>query len=607
MHNLCGTCLILLATISWSAAALSPSGTNEPPLFVVLADTGVKRDGLPVLKPAPEARRCREVLEQGFSGRLLRLYRYVQTHRFRRDGTPIEPAYLALTGNQGGFPCFGFFLDEAPKRGVAYIDLYRTSALSGRFGAMDQIFPHELTHVIVRQLAGEAPEGGANQMHAIGVRTDPQTAFNEGFAEVAQVLAVDDEDAVPETRALVTDTRTAQHAESQFQQYGRTLTAAWAPAPRGRLTFPFWFSQSEQVLRYHAVKVNRFAFEPPVPDRLLRGPDVYRAYLIANVVPGDPSGSRKSQGQMLSTEGVVSALFSRWVTDKALQARYCEPSFYAPFGVKPEEVSPLENAYLKLFHALDQAKPHDAAALVRAYLAAFPDEAPAVEAVKRSIGLDPHWQPPVEIWLASTNFHTGTSLFDQFRGRPQEHTFDLNAASLVDLMSVEGMTRETAQAIRKGVPYAGLADLRRVPVVTPDLAARFAQMEAAMRQLRAESAEQASSMNLAVILKPYGYRAALWLGVSAVLATFLYLRVRPTRWWRAALNGFVVAFLGLLAAWLCEGLGGALAWLVPVIAFGVPAALWQLAWRKSRAGAERVFAAWSLAAVVPFLLTRAWF
>ena len=331
----------------------------------------------------------------------------MQTLRFKRDGTPIEPAYLALTENQGGFPRFGFFLDGAPKRAVAYIDLHRNSALSGRFGAMDQIFPHELMHVIVRQLAGEAPEGGANQMHAIGVRTDRPTAFNEGFAEAAQVLAVDDADAAPETRALAVDARQAQSAESRLTEFRRALTAAWAPAPRGRMTFPLWFSQSEQALRYYAVKANRFAFESPVPDRLLYGPDVYRAYLLENVMPGELSGVRKSPGRMLATEGVVSALFSRWVANKALQTSYREESFYASFGVKPEDVPPLENAYLKLFHALDVAKPHDAAALVRAYVAAFPEEANAIEAVMQHIGFDLHWQPPVEIWLANPHSRPG--------------------------------------------------------------------------------------------------------------------------------------------------------------------------------------------------------
>ncbi len=344
MRPLCATCLLVFAVIQSSPAAVSPLATNAPPLLVVLADTGVKRDGLPVLTPSAEGRRYSGVLERGFSGRLLRLYRWVQSYRLRRDGTPIEPAYLALTGNQGGFPRYGFYLDGTAKRGVAYIDLYRNSVLSGRFGAMDQIFPHELTHVIVRQLAGEAPEGGANQMHAIGVRTDRPTAFNEGFAEAAQVLAIDDVDAAPETRLLAQDTRQVQGVESRLNQYRRALTAIWAPAPRARMTFPLWFSQNEQAMRYYAVKANRFAFELPAPDRLLHGPDVYRAYLLENVMPGDRSGVRKTPGQMLSTEGVISALFSRWVADTALQTSYRGDSFYAAFGVKRGGVPPLENA-----------------------------------------------------------------------------------------------------------------------------------------------------------------------------------------------------------------------------------------------------------------------
>jgi hypothetical protein len=607
MCHLSATCLLFLATIQLSWAALGTPSTNEPPLLVVLGDTGAKRDGLDVLTQSPEGHRCGEVLGRGFSGRLLRLYRWVQVQRFKRDGTPIEPAYLALTKNQGGFPRFGFFLDGAPKREVAYIDLHSNSALSGRFGAMDQIFPHELMHVIVRQIAGEAPEGGANQMHAIGVRTDRPTAFNEGFAEAAQVLAVDDPDAAPETRALVGDTRQAENAESRLIEYRKALTATWAPAPRARMTFLLWFSQTEQAWRYYAVKANRFAFESPVPDRLLRGPDVYRAYLLDNVLPGDLSGARKSPGRMLSTEGVVSALFSRWVADKALQTSYREESFYEPFGVKREDVLPLENAYLKLFHAMDVAKPQHAAGLVRAYLAAFPEEASAVESVMEHIGFDTHWQPPVEIWLANAAFSTGTTLFDQFRGRRREHTFDLNAASLVDLMSVEGVTRETAEAIRRGAPYTGLSDLRQVAAVKPDLAARFARMEGAMQRLRAQAVEETASMDLSALLKPYGYRALLWLLVSAALAALLYLRVRQIRWWRAALNGLFAALLGPGAAWLSDALGGAVAWLLPVAVFGVPATLWQFARRKPAVSGGQVLAAWALAGLAPFLVTRAWF
>src|SRR4029079_1036090 len=109
------------------------------------------------------------------------------------------------TDNQGGFPRKGFVMNGLVQADVAYIDLHRRSTLSGRYGAMDQIFPHELLHIVVATLAGEAPEGEANQVHAVGVTTDRVTAFNEGFAEHAQVMAIDDDDAVPETRALRDD------------------------------------------------------------------------------------------------------------------------------------------------------------------------------------------------------------------------------------------------------------------------------------------------------------------------------------------------------------------------------------------------------------------
>jgi hypothetical protein len=223
------------------------------------------------------------------------------------------------------------------------------------------------------------------------------------------------------------------------------------------------------------------------------------------------------------------------------------------------------------------------------------------------IGIDPHWQPSVEVWLANTAFTTGTTLFDQFRGRPRVHTFDLNAASIVDLMSVEGVTREAGEAIRRGAPYSGLSDLRRVPAVAPDLAARFARMDGAMQGLRAEAVEETASSNLSAILMPYGYRALLWLVVSAALAAFLYHRVRPVRWWRAMLDGFFATLLGLSAAWLSDAMGGAVAWLLPVAALGVPAAFWQLTWRKSATSSGRVLAAWALAGSAPFLVTRAWF
>jgi hypothetical protein len=145
-----------------------------PPLLVILEPTGKTRDGLPVLTRHRDGARVEAVLARGFSGRLLRLYALEQEFLSRATGRTPEPAYLLLSDRQGGFPQFGFYLDGVKKADVGWVDLHRTSTLSGRFGAMDQIFPHELLHVIVHQLAGEPRESGANQMHALTVLTSDE-------------------------------------------------------------------------------------------------------------------------------------------------------------------------------------------------------------------------------------------------------------------------------------------------------------------------------------------------------------------------------------------------------------------------------------------------
>ena len=149
------------------------------------------------------------------------------------------------------------------------------------------------------------------------------------------------------------------------------------------MRFLLWFSQSEQVQRYWQVKANAFARAPAIPARLLLAGDKYRAYLYRSVMPGTSNDPPKSAGEMLSTEGVVAHLFWRLVTTPALGERIRDDAFYDMFGARVEELTPLENVYLKIFHALAAGKPSDTAGLLRAYVRAFPDEAQAVHAVVR--------------------------------------------------------------------------------------------------------------------------------------------------------------------------------------------------------------------------------
>jgi hypothetical protein len=284
-------------------ASTSVRAADDLPLLRVMAPTGTEREGLPVYTAHPNGPAV-DVLSHGFSGRLLRLYRWEQRFLARRNGRAIEPAYLLLSTKEGGFPRFGFWLDGQRKDGVGHVDLHERLIRSSGFGALDQIFPHELLHVIVRQLAGPpAGPGGANQVHAIGVRTDRIIAFHEGFAEHAQVMAVDDLDARPATAALAASPGPAQVADERLRRYRRAVEARWALAPASRMAFVLWFSQTEQVLRYHAVKANRFAREPPIDLRRFGGEDLYAAYLLENTLPGEAHGPFKTTARLLATEG----------------------------------------------------------------------------------------------------------------------------------------------------------------------------------------------------------------------------------------------------------------------------------------------------------------
>ncbi len=578
------------------------SGTE--PRLVVLRDTGQEREGLPVVEPHPEAAKWEAVLGTGYSGKLLRLYALEQEYLRRKAGTNVEPAYLVLSQHQGGFPRFGFYLNEVKKADAGWVDLHESSAISGRFGAMDQIFPHELLHVMLHQLVGEFPVSGANQVHAVGVRTDPVIAFDEGFAEHSQILAVDDPQAVTGTKTLIDNAAIEHRARTDVSRYVNDLSHWYMPCKPSQMRFLVWFSRSEQVLRYHAVKANEFAREASVPDSLWNRSDKYGAYLAHSVAPGDSESSPKSVPVMLSTEGVVAHLFWRWVTHPAIQDRKCGDDFYAAFGIQSDEVSPLENAYLKLITVLAEKRPHTTAELVLAYRELFPEEQADVDKLVRAVllGQDlPAVQP--EIWLANPAFTTGTSLFDQFRGMPRSHTFDVNAASKMDWLTVPGVTAEQAEQLAAQAPFASLDDLGTRMKWSESQRQQLADMASEMDRLRAESGEE-DSIQIAQLLIPYLWRLLALVTCATICGAWLALRTGVQRWWTSTMIACVASLLVVTLAWIvtCP------AWypfLVPTVLGGTPWLLWRAAIRRKLWFVLQPLFVWFAASIPALLITRA--
>jgi hypothetical protein len=586
--------VVLLARPAFLAAQVAAPA--DVPLLVVLTDTGQVRDGLHVFAPHPAAARVSAALQRGFPARLVRLYRMEQSYLSRATGSSIEPAYLEFSRRQGGFPGFGFHLGAQAKSRAGYVDLYEPRDIRPRFGGVDQIFPHELAHVILRQLTGEPPRGGSTQGHAIGVRTDPLVAFDEGFAEHFQVMALDDPDVDPGTRALRDDPYWQARATRDAEAYREAMTARWAPAARARLAFMFWYSGDEQLWRYHSVKANAFARQTAVPARLLRRSDPYAAYLLENVLPASASDPPKTAAQMVATEGWVSTLFWRWATDDALRNRYRDEAFYAAFGVARGDVPPELNVYLKLFHALHAAKPHSAMAAVAAYRSVFPEDAADVDAIVRDLLLGQPWPSGPEIWLANPAYDVGTRVFDQYRAAPRAHSFDLNAASESDLVAVPGVDLELARSIRAHGPYATLAGLRGVAGVSDGLLQRFESMADAAA--RGQAPEEGAD-GLIGLLWSFGMRAlAAWIG-SAVAGAVLFKRVRRCGWPRAVASALAASFVTLVVAWL----EGSIIWtaFAGLVVLGAPGLLLSVRQRPLLPALARTGLAW-LSAVAPALV-----
>jgi len=599
--------LLVVLSVSVPGRAESTEAADLPPLLAVLTETGEERDGLPVLAPHPDTEQIAEQLNRGISRELTTVYRYLQIAESRASASSVEPVYILLSSKRGGFVRYGFWLNGVRKDDVPFVDVHREKRFAGYFGAMDQIFPHELAHAILHEMGIERSQAArANQLHGVGVRTDRFVAFNEGFAEHFQVMAVDHPGADPSTRALGHDVEQLAAVRRQLEKYRGELTARVSLATRMRIGFPLWFGRSEQTLRYFAVKRNEFAYQPQIPDRLLHS-DPYRAYLLESLLPGDPEGERRTVARLVATEGAISSLFHRWASNEALRTAMREEGFYAAYGTDPDEITPQQNVYLKIFHVARERRPTDVLQLIDGYRELFPDEVAVLDEVVAESFSGQSVDAPPEIWLANDSFEVGTTLYDQFRSSPRIHTFDLNAASLTDLMGVPGMSLDRARALLSAAPFVSIEDVRDVNGIDADLFDRLIVMHRAMNDL-ADTIDP-DALSFSKILAPYVWRICVVLFLAAVLGGIVH-GVARNRWGapvgrlRCAWNGAVAAIVGVFTSWI---VGAPLAAIAAVtLLCGLPAALRQT-WRKERAVvALVVLVAWLGASIPGVVLTLAW-
>lgn len=255
--------------------------------------------------------------------------------------------------------------------------------------------------------------------------------------------------------------------------------------------------------------------------------------------------------------------------------------------------------------AFFEGRPATAAELLRVYVRRFPEDAPEVERVVRGALLGQDLPGAPEIWLASAALMTGTSLFDQFRALPRRHTFDANAASEFDWLTVPGVTREMAARLLGQAPYARMDDILAVPGLGPDEKNRIVAMAKDMDALRARAASEEESLSLTAILLPYLWRLIAVLALTTAAGAWLARLAGARRWWSATAVALFSSLVVIVLAWVVTSPP----WypvLAPAVLFGAPWALYRLLRQRGPRAAAAALAVWAAASIPAIVLSRVW-
>ena len=286
--------LSLAALLTWSGWAYSASlGILVPVRQGDEIATKISAGGIamPILQMAPDSTLRQALLKESVRGTVafaLQLDEQAQ----RAVGQAVQPTWLMLTDEEGGFAKRGFWLRESG--GDRFVDqpyvALVVDARSAADGSFEEIFAHELGHVLLRRLIPRLPAGMSRVRHGSLTVTDDPTAFDEGFA-------------------------------IHFQPLSRMLTvnAALKAHDAGLGDKPFtslWQSNVDGTLRIDGVRRNWF-----IHRQLLPPGDDDTAARRANSSAFDV-GTLKNGNQMMASEGVVATVFYRALAPHPSVERY---------------------------------------------------------------------------------------------------------------------------------------------------------------------------------------------------------------------------------------------------------------------------------------------
>jgi hypothetical protein len=457
---------------------------------VFLLPAGEEVDGTPVFRKMLEKDAdfymAKNKFTKGFMAEATYMYGMIQNYLFNTGKLKqIEPVYLAFTENVGGFGKFGFILvdeqgNRIPKPDAGYIDLNNgvLNQNPAQVSSYTQIYPHELGHLMMRQLSGEG-DGYASTMHYFCTTTDYVTAFAEGFAEHFENVAVDVE---PDGRIKKTIEQNIRDINNQMppKLYGYVRDNTW-PLRQGYflLTMPMWYQKLENIKRHSFVDSRLVIYNTRMADVSNTWKNIL--YRNSSVWP-EPRKAAKTASQAAATEGIISAFFTRMSRNKSLKTIIYPNAMYAPFlpvdqqtdSLIYKSVFPLRNFYLKSFLVLNEYVRMDnpdkapIAQFIDGYCIKFPDEKEKVLKIWAEASGRGFVEEPIlpAIWLLNKDAKHYPWAMAPFGPTVSVFSVNLNTADSVDFMSFEGIAPEEAALLvswrNKSGGYKKLDDINLV-------------------------------------------------------------------------------------------------------------------------------------------------
>ncbi|MFY0686336.1 MAG: hypothetical protein JXQ90_04175 [Cyclobacteriaceae bacterium] len=406
------------------------------------------------------------ILANSVLNEIIGLHTLLQRYLNQTEQKPLDPAYLALTENAGGYARRGFYLKQGDSTikyaDSYYVDIKRDVLTRQAKGLMSfpQLYAHELGHILYRLLSSndslEESSRSVN-IHFFSLMTDFQIAFNEGFAEHMENIARLNEQNSQIIDAVNADTtRIAERSRKAIPAFRRDFLN---PVRVGfyKMTMIIWYQQFEDYKRFlHPINGDVKYLNKSIDGWSNQDNLIYR-----NAGVEVDKMKIRNQVQAHATEGIVSGFFTQLYL-AGVGNRYQDEQFYQHFAngdsssFEPRsKFTPLENLFIKYFHVLskyvvfehsDQSQLID---FIEGYIQEFPAERDLVfDVYEQVVGAKYEPTLPDSPWMLVKDQSHGVLAMDAYAGLSVPvYTFNMNAARLEDLMMIDELSRDDALII----------------------------------------------------------------------------------------------------------------------------------------------------------------